>query len=133
MTTLPPSTQHHHRTLPPPPSSSVAQSAAPSGLAIATAVVRRLVREKSSYAVELAGQEARLGNLLLKSKTGEKVKEGGGGDEDEEDENWGYLVKQEVFFLRFFSLERGKESGVDWADCICRRRRWKRLERCLDR
>lgn len=23
------------------------------------------------------------------------MKEGGGGDEDEEDENWGYLVKQE--------------------------------------
>lgn len=70
--------------------------------------MRRLVREKLSYVVELAGQEARLGNLFLKRKTGEKVKEGGGGDEDEEDENWGYLVKQEVNCLGFFFFGGGK-------------------------
>lgn len=95
MTTIPPSPHHLHRPRPPPSSSSQAKSAPPSGLAIATAVVRRLVREQSSYVVELTGQEARLAELSQRKK---------GGDEDE-DENWDYRVKQEVIYLLllFFS------------------------------
>lgn len=123
MTTLPQSPQHYHRSQPPPPSS--AQSGPPSSLAIATAVVRRLVREQSSYVVELAGQEARLAELLLRRRNGEGGKEAGSEVEDGEDENWGYRVKQEVFLCPC-SWKRGLEglkwkftSGVGWADCMC--------------
>ena len=74
--------------------------------------MRRLVREQSSYEVELAGQEARLRDLLLKRNKGEGRKEGEGRDdgEDGEDENWGYRVKQEVFFPSFLRGE-GLQTG----------------------
>lgn len=94
MMTLPPSSHHHHRPHP------ALQPAPPSSLVIATAIVRRLVREKSSYVIELAGQEARLADLLLKTKREKGEKEEGGGNEDVHDENWGYRVKQEVLFWR---------------------------------
>lgn len=86
--------------------------------------------------VELAGQEARLADLLSKRKRGGRENEGGDGEEDE-DENWGYWVKQEVgeknfFFSRFLGFGF---CGVEWdgTNYLCRRGRWKRLERCLDR
>lgn len=64
--------------------------------------------------VELAGQEARLADLLLKTKTGESEKEGEGGGENGEDENRGYWVKQEVFSHLLFWGRSGKvQSGVN--------------------
>lgn len=54
--------------------------------------------------VELAGQQARLADLLSKRKPGGRENEGEDGEEDE-DENWEYRVKQEVVFPKteFFS------------------------------
>lgn len=115
MTTLPLSSHRYHRTYSLPTSSSSAHPAPPSGLAIATAVVRRLIREKSSYVVELAGQEARLADLLSRTKKGEEGKAGEGGDENGEDENWGYWVKQEVFFSFVFFGREGEWEGAMWS------------------
>ena len=75
---------------------------APSQLNIATSSLQRLVREISSYKVELSGQENRLGRLQEEEKNGKEEDNG----EDDGNQNLGYEIRQMVTisFSTFFAI-----------------------------